>query len=148
MQENVNNDPPIIVTDYCVEKLDNGKPTGLWNWHSQRSVVDVIAQLKVILATIRTDDGTALEFAEWITPEYDDENREFPRGEPFAAMRHGSNEGYLVHIFSFDRQAGNIHPVIAIKYLTDKDFTYRVAKVVNEALYDGGFICEERKLKA
>lgn len=135
---------PIIHTEYYIPKTDkNGfrVPHNTYTYHSQPTIAAVIDQLKVVLDTLVDSNGlTALQGAEWIS-QTDDDAIEFPRGETFAAMRHGSNEGYLVHIFSYDRDTGIIKCVITIKYLSDKAFTYQVAEIVNEALWDAGFEC-------
>lgn len=135
---------PNIVTQYYVPKTNEESPhvpAHTCSYHSQPTISAVIVQLNAVLDTIHDEHGiSARESAEWISQDNDD-LVEFPLGETFSAMRHGSNEGYLVHLFALNRDTGIITCVLTIKYLSDKDFSYRVAKTVNEALYDGAFEC-------
>ena len=131
-----------IHTDYYLPRTDeNGQRINSYTYCRQRLITEVISDLKDVLHTLKDDQGiSAHEGAEWIRQD-NDERVDFPRGEPFAAMRHGSNEGYLVHIFSFNRETGETTCVITIKYLSDREFSYKVANYVNEALWNAGFFC-------
>jgi hypothetical protein len=131
-----------ISTTYWNPKVIDNQPTGTWEYTGQRKISDVIKQVESILDTVTDADNIpGSKLAEWIT-QYDDDAIEFPAGEPFAAMRYGANEGYLVEVFSFDTSAGTVVPVIIVKYLSDKSLVYKLVEAVNDALWNGGFICE------
>lgn len=130
-----------IATILYKHKLNEyGEKTGSYNYAGQKPTEKVLSEVKNVLSSIKDKDGcNAKEAAEWISP---DCKELFPAGEPFASMRYGANEGYLVHVFSNNRSEGVIHPAITIKYLSDKYFVYQIARELNEALNDGLYLTE------
>lgn len=132
-----------ITIDYHVRQTDEtGKPTGLSNYHSMQPYSAILVQLKDVLSAINHEDGsTALELAEWISPDVDYgtplDKVLAPQGVPFAAMVRGNSEGYHIRMFVISRRENTIKPLITIKYLSDKHFVYRVTQEVNEALDEG-----------
>ena len=130
---------PSIVTEYYVPKV--GDSTYTHTYHSQATITEVIDQVKDVIDTLSDGFGlTGLQGAEWIRQD-NDSLTEFPRGDSFACLRHGSNEGYLVHVFSLNRDKSLCQCIITIKYLSDRAFSYQVAEMLNEALYNGCFEC-------
>jgi len=133
-------EPVCVNTDYW-KKSSSGN--GVLDYAGQRPVVDVIKDVKQVLATIVHEDGyTAKENVEWISDmtEYEEgSDRLFPKGEPFAVMMEGGSEGYLIRIFAYSRSNNCAKLAIAIKYLSDRKFCYRIAETLNEALANGSY---------
>lgn len=130
-----------ICTGYWRRAMKDGSPTGYLEYVSQQTCRSVLAQIRVVLESIKDDDGVdAWAQHEWLSMgSRDEETAVFPKGDPIAAMRYGSNEGYFVEIISWDRAAGTHVLCCTIKYLTNKSFVYRVAQMLNDALWNGGF---------
>lgn len=127
-----------ISSEYWVDKLVDGKPSGYLNYHSQRTIGVVRSQVEAVLAEVRDEDGvSAKDQLEWVstTPNYSE--APCPKGELFAALRRGSNEGYLAEIYALDRHEGVARGIVTIKFLTNKAFVYRVVEALNEACDEG-----------
>lgn len=130
-----------ISTSYWIPKLDErGQPTGMLSYHSQKTMTEVRKQVEAVLANVRDDEGvSALDQMEWLATEPRQGASLCPKGEPFAALRHGTSEGYLAEIFVLDRHEGVARGIATAKFLSNKAFVYRVAEALNEACYEGGF---------
>ena len=129
-----------VNTNYFAPKLVNGSPAGYLEYRGQQKLSDVMAQIDAVLEGIVNAEGdNARQLYEWWGAPNNTEDVEFPKGEPFAAFRYGSSEGYFVQILSSQRSTGSYVLCAEIKYLTDKTFVYRVAQELNEALWEGGF---------
>ncbi|MCP4121721.1 MAG: hypothetical protein GY751_08195 [Bacteroidetes bacterium] len=132
-----------ITTTYEKPYMEAGViQPGLWVYDKQQTMDKVEDQVKQILSTIQDAEGVAADKTfEWISADLPLNMKptevDFPKGEPFACMRYGSNEGYLVVIYVVDRNKGTTTSAFVIKYLSDESFVYDIAKNLNKAFYDG-----------
>ena len=124
----------IRVDKWCPDR----KKPGMLQYAGQRSMEDVENQIRDVMdGVLFEDDATALEACEWIARAQGLE--EFPKGEAVALMSHGGCEGYLVRIVAFDRGTEKYRLCFTLKYLSAKNDVYRLARELNEALWEGGF---------
>lgn len=132
-----------ISSEYWVPKLVDGKPSSYLNYHSQRTIGAVRAQIETVLAEVRDEEGiSAKDQLEWLSTEPSYSEAPCPKGELFAALRRGSNEGYLAEIYALDRHEGVARGIATIKFLSNKSFVYRVVEALNEACDEGLFVHE------
>ncbi|MHB8408320.1 MAG: hypothetical protein ACYDHY_09580 [Acidiferrobacterales bacterium] len=122
---------------------DDVEPAGYSTLHSIKSIAEFIQDLKQVLSGIHSEGGgTALELAESLFAPGQigkSKGKDVPDGEPFAAMMHGTSEGYLVLIFVKTRYGLTAEHIVTVKYLSDRNFAYRVAREINEALEEGAY---------
>lgn len=140
-----------IITAFYVPNLE--KP-GYMTFVRYASYREINEQIKTILLSFnpsdnKLEDYNAYSIAEWFSEakyitEKDDGytlDTLCIEGRLTVAVRHGSNEGYIIDIAHTNPQGKNsvFHPLSSIKYLSNEDEVWRIAKKLNDAIYEGGF---------
>lgn len=110
--------------------------------HSMKRNGEFLRDLQRVLSGIELEDGgSALDLAEWISgpdpSDPQDGERHLVDGEPFCALMRGTSEGYFVQVFVKQRYERSAHLIATVKVLSNREFAYRVVRVVNDALDEG-----------
>lgn len=129
-----------IRVDVHQPKIRNGEPTGLLEFVRMRTYGDLKKQLENTLRDIDMPswECNAFEAAEYISfHQYkQNEDTDLPKGELIVIARQGKCEGMRIELMVRDDNF-NCVPIIAVKYLTDRDGVWQVAKDVDEACNNG-----------
>lgn len=127
----------IEVQEWAPKLDEQGRSTGILSYVKQKTLKQVESQLRSVLQaiTIKRWDCDALGGCEWISTNSDlVEVGNFPKGEPLAVFREGSNEGYLLQIICHNQDNGEMIPVFSVKYLSDEDSVWEIVKNVSHAI--------------
>ena len=122
---------------------------GYRHYHSQQSIRSVERQMRQVLATVPCEDGNAesiLEWISWYTKDggiFDvDMDAAFPKGEVLVSATPGGNEGWMIYVLVQLDRAGDFRPVVAIKYLSNRDLVFEAAKALALAFDEGLYTSE------
>jgi imidazole glycerol phosphate synthase subunit HisF len=133
-----------IRVDVYQPKIREGKNTGLLEYVRQRTFGDVKAQFELALKSIDMPswECNAFEAAEYISfHEYrQNVEKDVPKGELVVMARSGKCEGYRVELL-VKQEDGSYIPIIAAKYLTDRDGVWQVTKYIDQACENGLYGC-------
>jgi hypothetical protein len=128
-------------TDVYAPKIENGKDTGLLSFVKQRTYADLHDQLINVLTSIQVTawgysakDG--LEYLSYDTYRQDT-SIELPKGTLRVMVYSGSNEGERITILIQETNTHKLIPILSLKYLSDRDSIWLIAKDLEQACNDG-----------
>jgi hypothetical protein len=135
---------PVLRTDISQLKLDeNGIETGYIETIGQRKFGDLREQLETLLKSIHVEnfDCSAHGACEYISESHTSKIIEdlIPKGDLKVLVTHGNCEGYRIEIMLEDAETFNLIYLYGMKYLSNRDDVWNIAKDIELGIYEGGF---------
>jgi hypothetical protein len=132
-----------IRTDVYQPKIVDGKNSGYIEFVKQRSYKEIHDQFITVLKAIHIESWghSAHGGLEYISyHDYDqDINADIPKGALRVMVKEGNCEGNRLELLIESSADHRLIPILAAKYLTDRDEVWTIAKLVDESCHNGQF---------
>lgn len=135
---------PVLRTCISQLKLDeNGNESGYIETIGQRKFGDLREQLDNLLKSIHVSnfECSAYDACEYVSESDSAKKREneIPKGDLKVVVTHGNCEGYRIEIMLEDANSFNLVYLYGMKYLSNRDDVWNIAKDIELGIYEGGF---------
>lgn len=132
-----------ITTDVYRPKIVDGKDTGYLEFVNQKTYKEIHDQLVTVLKALHIESWghSAHGGLEYISyHEYDqDINADIPKGALRVLIKEGNCEGNRLELLIESSVDHRLIPILAAKYLSDRDEVWNIGKMVDEACHNGQF---------
>jgi hypothetical protein len=132
-----------IRTDVYQPKIVDGLDTGYLEYVKQQSYKSVQEQFVAVLKSIHVESWGhcahgGLEYISYQAYEQDIK-ADIPKGALRVLVREGNCEGNRLELLIESAENFQLIPIMAAKYLTDRDEVWNIAKIIDEACHNGQF---------
>jgi hypothetical protein len=132
-----------IRTEVYQPKIVDGKDTGYLEFVSQKTYKEIHDQFVTVLKALHIESWGhcahgGLEYISY--NDYDqDINTDIPKGALRVMVKEGNCEGNRLSLLIESSKDHQLIPILAAKYLSDRDEVWNIARMVDEACHNGQF---------